>query len=60
VNDDFKNEVFSSYQPNPLPRCSGCGAKPALMLKLLNPQNGKTVRMFKCICGEHTWTEEKA
>jgi len=24
---------------------------------MLNPQSGKTVRMFKCPCGEQTWKE---
>jgi hypothetical protein len=27
---------------------------------MLNPQNGRTVRMFKCECGEQTWSEDKA
>jgi len=28
-------------------------------VKMLNPQNGKIVRMFKCQCGEQSWTETK-
>jgi len=32
---------------------------PALVLKMLNPRTGQTVRMFKCGCGEQTWTEEE-
>ena len=59
VNHDFKNEVFPSYEPHPAPPCNVCGAKPALLLKMLNPQSGKTVRMFKCGCGEQTWSEDK-
>jgi hypothetical protein len=27
---------------------------------MLNTQNGRTVRMFKCGCGEQTWSEDKA
>ena len=57
MDRDFKNEVFSSYEPNPAPSCGACRAKPALVLKMLNPQSGKTVRMFKCLCGELTWKE---
>jgi hypothetical protein len=26
---------------------------------MLNPVNGRTVRMFKCDCGEQTWSEDK-
>ena len=59
MDRDFKNEVFSSYEPNPAPSCGACRAKPALVLKMLNPQSGKTLRMFKCVCGEQTWTENK-
>jgi hypothetical protein len=28
-------------------------------LTMLNPRNGRTVRMFKCECGEQTWSEDK-
>jgi hypothetical protein len=59
MNNEFKNEVFSSYEPNPIPRCSSCGDKPAFVVKMLNPQSGRTVRMFKCECGEQTWAEDK-
>ena len=59
MDRDFKNEVFSSYQPNLTQPCNHCGRKPALTVKMLNPQNGKIVRMFKCQCGEQTWTETK-
>lgn len=58
MNRDFKNEVFSRYEPNPAPRCY-CGAKPVLKLKMLNPNTGQTVRMFKCACGGQTWNEAK-
>jgi hypothetical protein len=60
VNNDFKNEVFSGFGPNPIPACSHCGEKPALVLSMLNPANGRSVRMFKCGCGEQTWTEDKS
>jgi hypothetical protein len=59
MNNDFKNEVFSSFEPNPIRICSHCGEKPVLARTMLNPQNGRTVRMFKCECGEQTWSEDK-
>jgi hypothetical protein len=60
MNDEFKNEVFSSFEPNPIRTCSSCSAKPALIRTMLNPVNGRTVRMFKCECGEQSWAEDKA
>jgi len=59
MSDEFKNEVFSSYEPNPVPRCGSCGEKPKLIQKILDTKNGHTVRMFKCECGEQTWAEDK-
>jgi hypothetical protein len=60
MNDEFKNEVvFSSYDPNPARACNSCGEKPTLALTMLNPKNGRTVRMFKCKCGEQSWAEDK-
>jgi hypothetical protein len=60
MSNEFKNEVFSSYDPNPIRACSFCDKKPALLRTMLNPQGGRTVRMFKCECGEQTWSEDKA
>jgi hypothetical protein len=60
MNDEFKNEVFSSYDPNPIRTCSQCDRKPAMVRSMLNPKTGRTVRMFKCECGEQTWSEDKA
>ena len=60
MNNEFKNEVFSSLEPNPVRTCSHCGEKPALVRTMLNPRNGLTVRMFKCQCGEQRWTEDRA
>jgi hypothetical protein len=55
--DEFKNEVFTSYDPNPAPTCGQCGQRLFTALVMLNPANGNTVRMFKCQCGEQAWTE---
>ena len=58
-NNEFKNEVFSSFEPSPVPACSYCGQKFKLLRKMLNPQNGRTTQMFECSCGERTWSEDK-
>jgi hypothetical protein len=58
MNPDFKNEVFSSFRPYSTRLCDQCGEKLAVVLTMLNPQNGRTVRMFKCKCGERTWSED--
>jgi hypothetical protein len=59
MNDEFKNEVFRKFEPNPVRTCGSCGEKPALALSMLNPKNGRTVRMFKCECGQQTWSEDQ-
>ena len=59
MNNEFKNEVFSSFDPNPVRACSNCDKKPALVRTMLDSNNGRTVRMFKCECGEQTWAEDK-
>jgi hypothetical protein len=59
VDRDFKNEVFSSYQPNPTKPCNHCGRKLALEVKMLNTNTGGIVRRFKCQCDEQTWTENE-
>jgi hypothetical protein len=35
-----------------LPDCRRCGSKPRLVCKMLDPECGKTVRVFICACGE--------
>jgi hypothetical protein len=59
MNTEFKNEVFSSFEANPIRMCSHCGEKLALIRTMLNSLNGRTIRMFKCECGEKTWSEDK-
>jgi hypothetical protein len=56
--DEFKNEVFTGFDPNPILLCSSCGDKPALVRSMLDPAKGVTFRMFKCQCGEQTWSED--
>ena len=57
MNNDFKNEVFSGYEPNPIRACHHCGAKPDLVRTMLDSLSGRTIRMFKCKCGEQTWSD---
>jgi hypothetical protein len=59
MTDEFKNEVFSSFDPNPVKACHHCGEKPAVVLTMLDSLTGRTFRMFKCNCGEQTWSEAK-
>ena len=42
---DSENHVFSSYDPNPIRACAQCGKKPPMVRSMLNPLNGRTVRM---------------
>ncbi|MET4235774.1 hypothetical protein ACVWXN_007263 [Bradyrhizobium sp. i1.4.4] len=59
MDRDFKNQVFFSYDPNPMRSCNECGKKPALVRSMLDSLTGRTVRMFKCECGSQIWTEDK-
>jgi hypothetical protein len=38
-------------------RCTRCDAQPGLVLQILNPRSGGTVRMFECKCGQRTWSD---
>ena len=58
MNNESKHEVLSSFEANPIRMCSHCNAKRAHVLTMLNPRNGRTVRMFKCECGEQFWSED--
>jgi formate dehydrogenase maturation protein FdhE len=59
MSGEFKNEVFQTYEPNPVQHCNACGEKPVLVRAMLDSLTGRTVRMFKCKCGEQTWTEAR-
>jgi len=59
MSNEFKNEVFSSYEPNPIPACHLCGEKPVMVRAMLDSLTGRTFRMFKCKCGEQTWSAGK-
>jgi len=59
MSNEFKNEVLFSYEPSPVRTCNHCGEKPALVRAMLDPVTGRTLRMFKCKCGEQTWSMGK-
>lgn len=40
MSNEFKNEVFSSYAPNPIKACNYCGRQPVLLRSMLNSQTG--------------------
>jgi hypothetical protein len=40
-------------------RCGRCGAQPKLTHTILDPRKGDTLRMYKCDCGEQTWTTDR-
>jgi hypothetical protein len=37
--------------------CPSCDAIPRFVRQILNPQTGKSVRMFECKCGKNSWSE---
>jgi hypothetical protein len=38
-------------------RCRECDAQPRLVLNMLDPHSGRTIRMFECECGERSWDD---
>ena len=58
-SNELKNEVFHASEPNPARLCNTCGEKPGLVRTMLDSLSGRTVRMFKCNCGEQTWADDK-
>jgi hypothetical protein len=38
-------------------RCVKCDAQPLMVLRMLDPRSGRTIRMFECKCGQRTWSE---
>jgi len=40
--------------------CTRCGAEPQLVGTMLDSNKGRTIRMFRCQCGEQTWIFEPA
>lgn len=56
VTDDEKQLPQQQTQPQN-PRCPSCAAFPKLTHSMLDPRNGKTVRLYECHCGERIWDD---
>jgi hypothetical protein len=41
-------------------RCSNCGAVASFVGQMLDPTKGRTIRMFRCHCGEQAWFSDPA
>ena len=39
-------------------RCLKCGTQPKIIQRMLDARRNHTIRMFKCECGEQTWTDD--
>ena len=39
------------------PRCPTCAAFPDIASRFLDPRTGKTIRLYRCQCGEHVWDD---
>ena len=39
--------------------CFRCGVQPTLISKYLDTRRSVTIRMFECVCGEHSWSEDR-
>jgi len=39
------------------PRCPSCNALPTLVDTMLDPRNGRIIRLYRCTCGERIWDE---
>jgi hypothetical protein len=36
--------------------CGHCGKNPRFVGEMLDPVKGRAIRMYRCHCGEQTWT----
>ncbi len=41
-------------------RCPRCSAEPRLIGTMLDSNKGRTIRMFRCQCGEQSWVSDPA
>jgi hypothetical protein len=54
----FSAETMARIAAAPIRLC-GCGLMPKLIKTLMNSQNGRTIRLFKCECGDQSWSEDR-
>ncbi|WP_298253594.1 hypothetical protein [Bradyrhizobium sp.] len=57
MSDDRESERIKPAKQESAPRCPACAAFSHLAAKLLDTQNGKTVRLYQCQCGERIWDD---
>jgi hypothetical protein len=51
LNERAGNEARGREQVS----CARCAAKLHLFIEILDTRNGRTLRLFRCLCGEHVW-----
>jgi hypothetical protein len=56
----ISTKLMTGSETNQPRRCIRCGAEPKLVGTMLDSNKGRTIRMFKCRCGEQTWVSDKA
>jgi hypothetical protein len=54
----FRTEKISGKERLDPPSCRNCGDEPKLVRTIPDSNKGRSIRMFKCKCGEQTWTSE--
>ncbi len=45
----------SGSQASQAPRCPTCAEFTHLSHQFLDPRNGRTIRLYQCLCGERVW-----
>jgi len=53
---------MSQQLPSPGPealKCRRCGRCSCLVQDILDPRTGRTVRLFRCDCGERVWDHDQ-
>lgn len=57
VATHHQEELSAQQTQDPRPRCPTCAAFPHLTHAILEPRTGKTVRLYRCRCGERIWDD---
>jgi hypothetical protein len=54
---DKEIELPKHQTEDPGPRCPTCSAFPRLLTSMLQPRSGKTVKLYRCDCGQRIWND---
>ncbi len=54
----FSSTILTGKKTIEQHRCSRCNAQPRLVSTMLDSAKSRTIRMFKCQCGEQTWASD--